>query len=184
MSCIAKQGTTLFTHDKVWGNPFVDSAFARLELWDDLAYLQNYEHLPYRRASSFGVDDGGLPVAVHDHQWQPSEYYSSYTLPSFTVFAPRPDGDDFVALSTSRLPSWLSVQHVERNRAFLGTYGGLLMVNLDAPEKPIAQAFFKTWYWYYGDIPARIIDDQVYVPAGPSGIQQLGIDASNLLQSP
>jgi len=176
---VAKKGSVLFTQDKLWGQQFVDSGIAKLELSGDLAHLQNYEHLPFRRVNSFGVDEGGLPVAVHGLQWQPH----GGTYPAFSVFAPRPDGDDFVALSTTRLPTYLWLQHVERKRAFLSTYNGVLMVNLDAPETPFAQAFFKTWY-YGGSNGPRIIDDEVYLPAGPSGIQQLGIDASNLLQTP
>ncbi|MRG97231.1 hypothetical protein [Polyangium spumosum] len=163
----------------------MDSAIARLELHEDLAYLQNYEHLPFRRVRSIGVDDGGLPVAVHGLQWQPYSYFYGTSIePSFSVFAPRPDGDDFVELSTTPLPTSLTLEHVEQKRAFLRTYNGLVLVDLDDPGAPRAQAFFKTWYWYHGTGPARIVDDQVYVPAGPAGILQLGIDESNLLQSP
>ena len=77
---------------------------------------------------------------------------------------------------------YLWVEKVAQRRAFLSTYDGVLMVNLDAPEAPFAQAFLRTWYW--GSNVPRIIDDEVYLPAGPSGIQQIGIDDSNLLQSP
>ena len=60
--------------------------------------------------------------------------------------------------------------------------GSTLMVNLDKPEKPLAQAFFYGAYYNYsyGTKPL-VADGEIYVPAGPYGIHQIGVDETNLL---
>jgi hypothetical protein len=53
----------------------------------------------------------------------------------------------------------------------------MLMVNIEDPEHPAAQAYFPSGSW-----SRSVIDeDEILVASGRYGIQQLDLDATNIL---
>ena len=184
---IDKRGQTLVTHDKVWGARFMKSAITALELGPDGAEIVNRHQIQDRSVNRI-VMDGDNAVLLDSSLWRPhalSAYYEDKWDQEIRLSilgpqaAPMPGYD---VLSETPLPTWINIGNVEQHRAFIEVSGSSLMVNLDNPEKPLAQAFFLGAYYSYsyGTKPL-IADGQVYVPGGPYGIHQIGVDETNVL---
>jgi hypothetical protein len=168
---VAVNGTEIFTHDKVWGDQLIESAVARLELHDGLAYLQSYQRFPERRLHGIVVGDRGLPLLTSSSVWLP--YTSRQKL---TVLAPA-GGGGFDVRSDAPI-QWQGTPYATAaNRAFFQVAGGVLMLDVENPGQPLGQAYFQTLYQRSEVV---IGDNDVLLAAGRYGIHQLDLCTSNL----
>jgi hypothetical protein len=188
---LAVNGSTLYTVDKVWGEHFVESAAARLELSGATASLQAYQRFANRTVGAVAFDGAGMAVAHHDSIWRPISWrYGWDPGRTLSVLGARasggqnlpsqanpPAGTGFEVLSESRIPGWLSVRELANNRALLEVPEGMMMVNLDTPRQPRAQAAFPVYEW-----PREFVfeGNELLFAAQFYGIHQIDLDDGNL----
>jgi hypothetical protein len=184
------QGTTLFTRDRVWGDQYMETAISRLELQNGLAYLQNNQRFEGRNVTQVVLDEQQMPLVVHGLIWIPSHSWTGWNdNRKLSLLAPAqsPMGTPgFDVLSESRMPGWATLIEATQHRALFETQGGMLVLDIDDPLHPQAQAYFPAWYWSWG--PSQwtnhLIDaNEILFAGGPFGIHQLGLDDTNLLPS-
>jgi hypothetical protein len=176
------KGNKLFTRDRVWGDQFMETAVASLKLHQGRAHLQHYLRMANRRVHAVAIDDGKRPLVTHTRVWQPYSWYGGWdSHQSLTILDPAGkagDGGAFEALSDNRLLAWASLRQVTGHRAMFDIDGGQLMINVEDPEQPFAQAYFPSWW--YGTTDALINGDEILVVGRQYGIHELDLDATNL----
>ncbi|HTN83968.1 MAG TPA: hypothetical protein VL242_09790, partial [Sorangium sp.] len=191
---LAIQGNSIFANDRVWGDQYIETAIARLELHEGLAYLQEYQRFPNRRVHAISIDERGLPVVTHSLIWRPVNSWYSVSDPNYklTTLSPLAEGEapppppenenptppEFDMLSTVRIAPWASLRDTTDLRALFEVPGGVLAISLEQPEAPKAQAFFPTWGW-----PERFVasGEEVLFASGRFGIHQLDRETVNLV---
>lgn len=172
---IAVDGDQLYTQDTVWGDDIVETAIARLELFDDLAFLQAWHRFEDAQVYSLMLDGAGHVLASHRTAWL-VQYNNDgdYEGQELTIL----DSANLDALSTVTVDSWATLQDAEAGRALFQAPGGVLIFNVEDATNPYAQAFFPTRGW-----PSNMFleGSDVILPAGRFGIYRFDVDTYNLL---
>jgi hypothetical protein len=174
-------GNHVFTRDRLWGSPFMETAIARAKLKHGLAQLQNYETLPSRAVNGIAMDDNHA-VVLHDTVWNPYGSWSAYNR-KLSILEPSANagaGAGFDTLSESGFNLYGTLLEARNDRALFWDWGGVLMLNLEVAESPQAQAYFPSWNWTHEFVFDK---GEILYAAGPYGIHQLDLDDSNLVVS-
>jgi hypothetical protein len=180
---VAVKGKKLFTRDRVWGNQYMETAIARLQLDGGVAHLRNYEVLADRQVSGVAIDEHQKPLVTHGPIWSDYSWYWGWqNQQKLSIFEPQ--GSGFEELSRSRLTEFSTLLKVAEHRAFFQVPGGVLMANIEDAENPFGQAFFQSGYYYqmgYWKQDVVFHEDEILMAAGRYGIHQIGVDDVNLL---
>lgn len=85
--------------------------------------------------------------------------------------------DKFAVIAELEIDQWAELREARENRALFQVPGGLMVVNLDDPAEPLAQAFFPVTGW-----PQSLIihDASVIVAAGRYGMYRFPLDLVNI----
>jgi len=174
---LAVEGDTIFTRDLQWGDGIVESAVARLELDDGLAYLQAERVFPDEQVASILLDDRGHIVVSSRRVFAVDAGLPISRRQQLSVLDAY--SDDLALLAQVDVETWAGLRDVVAGRVLFQVPGGLLVFNLDDPASPYPQAFFATWGW-----PRQILVDggEIIVPAGRYGIYAFDLDEFNLLE--
>ena len=172
---IAVNGDELYTQDTVWGDDIVETAVARLELHDNLAYLQAWHRFEDQQVYSLMLDGAGHVLASHRTAWLVAyDNNSDYEGQMLSIL----DSADLALRSTVEVDSWATLQDAAGGRALFQAPGGALLFNVDNPAAPYAQAFFPIRGW---SSDMFIDGDDIILPAGRYGIYRFDADTFNLL---
>lgn len=171
----AVEGSALYTVDRFWRARQAQSAVARLRLEGDRAILEGYRPFSDAIVQTVATDGAGQVLVSH---WNLRSQRAASAMPiQLTLLDARAAGLE--PLATVPVDSWATLQDVRAGRALFQVPGGLLVFNLENPAAPWPQAFFSTKGW-----PSRFVVEgrEILFAAGPYGIYQLDLGATNLPQ--
>lgn len=171
------EGTTIFTRDTVWGDEIVETAVARLEIFEGLAFLQAKRVFPDQQVDTIVLDGAGHLLVSHRLAWAIAHARGEHdAIQHLSVL--DADSDDLEVLAEVEVDDFAQLRDARSGRALFQVPGGLLVFNLDEPTAPFAQAFFATRGW-----PREILIDhgRIIFAAGRYGIYAFGLDTVNLL---
>lgn len=195
---IAADDSTLYTRDLVWNNSDARTMVARLTVDSGKAHLQASEVFEDRQVSAVKLDGAGHILVSSD------PIYGGGTILPATATSPMVgfpgakiapagsagapdypksklsilDDQDLSVLGEAEIDSWASFQDARGGRALYSVSNGLLVIDVQDPSKPKAQAYFPVAGW-----PNDIIFDgeAILFAAGMYGIHRLDADVFNLL---
>lgn len=172
---IAVEGDEYLTRDQTWGETIVETSVARVKVEDGRARLLARQLFPDVYVSDVKLDAAGHVLVGHRVAWESVQggHDWSQVKQQLTVLSSR----TLERLSTTDVDSWATLQAAIAGRALFGVPGGMLVMNLDDPRLPYAQAYFPTMGW-----PSRIERSgrDVYFAAGRFGIVRFDVDEVNL----
>jgi hypothetical protein len=145
------RGHTLYTHDRIWGEEFIESAIAQVQLIADSAYLRNYYELPARKVNEVQIGPRGLVSVSHQHAWRPVEatwdWPPSQKLTHLQASLGWGGAGSFSLLASDEMPKRAQLRRVVGHTALLEIPGGVLTVNLANPRQPELGGFVPTVDW-------------------------------------
>jgi hypothetical protein len=158
------------------------------------AHLQASEVFADRSVSAVKLDGAGHVLVSSDPIYGGGGIYpaTSPAMPGFpgkvagpSSSADQPksklsilDDQDLSVLGEAELDSWANFRDAKQGRALYQVPGGLLVVDVQDPAKPKAQAYFPVAGW-----PSDIVFDgeSILFAAGSYGIYRLDANVFNLL---
>ncbi len=172
------QGDALYTRDFVWHGENVESAVNKLRLVGDRAVLEARVRYRDRQVSAVKLDGGGHLLVAHRLAWwtaqQDPDFDGSSLVDTLSVLDA---GGALDELSSLDVDSWSALREARDGRALFAVPGGVLVVNLDDPARPFAQAFFPSLGWYQD---MTVDGDAMYIAGGPYGMFAFDLDEFNL----
>jgi hypothetical protein len=171
------EGSTIFTRDTVWGDEIVETAVARLEIFEGLAFLQAKRVFSDQQVDTIVLDGAGHLLVSHRLAWAIAHARGAYD-PIQHLSVLDADSDDLEVLAEVEVDDFAQLRDARSGRALFQVPGGLLVFNLDDPTGPYAQAYFPTRGW-----PREILIDhgRIIFAAGRYGIYAFDLDEVNLL---
>jgi hypothetical protein len=176
---IAAEGETIYTRDWIWEDQDSRTLVARLTIDKDLAYLQASRVFSERTVSAVKLDGAGHMLVSSDPayvRFGPVAAPSSANQPQHKLSIL--DSQTLDISGETDVDTWATFQDATNGRALFSVSGGLLVINVDDPAKPAAQAYFATLAW-----PNAIYFDghEAIFAGGPYGIYRFDTDVFNLL---
>ena len=171
---LAANGETIYTRDTVWGSAIVETAVARLRVFNNLAYLQQSYRFDDQIVQTITLDGAGHLLASHRVAWNVPTSGDGSDLQKLTIL----DAGNMTLLSEVTVDAWASLTRAEAGRALFNVSGGMLVMNLSNPALPFAQAWFPTRGW---SRTFTVRDNRLVFAAGPFGIYEFDLDVFNLL---
>ena len=104
------------------------------------------------------------------YDWEDYDYTRNLTMIDV-------DSQGFDKLSQTEVDDWATLVEARAGRALYQVPGGLLVINMDNPSQPYAQAYYPTRGW---PSDLTVEGDTIYFSAGRYGIYQFGLDDENL----
>ncbi|WP_168211027.1 beta-propeller domain-containing protein [Persicimonas caeni] len=179
---IEVDGDTIITRDSLWGENIVETSINKLVVHNGLAYLKGTKRYRDREVNQVALDGAGHVLVSHRLGWRVAydEHGSSYYEE-----ADRSNYLSVLDMQTNSLPEladfevdrWANLQDARAGRALFSIPGGLLVVNLNNPAAPYAQAYFPTRGWPR-DITVH--NGDVYFAGGYYGMYKFGLNETNL----
>lgn len=183
---IAVADPIVFTRDFVYDEDDVRTMVARLEVDGDVARLRASRVFSERTVDNVKLDGAGHILVSNG----PAYGYAVPAVgPSMLPGELKPEDQPqhkLTILSEETLDvsgevdidSWATFSDAKAGRALFAVNGGLLVVNVEDPAKPHAQAFFRTIAW-----PSEVYFDgqEAMFAGGPYGIYRFDTDVFNLL---
>ncbi len=180
---IAVDGETILTRDFLWGEHIVETSIDKLLVHDGLAYLKGSQRFRDRQVEQVALDHAGHVLVSHRLAWRVADDQVHATGSSDQVDQTNHltildlGADDLTKLADLEVDSWASLRDARLGRALFAVPGGLLVINLDTPSAPYAQAYFPTRGW-----PRDIVvdGDDIYFAGGLYGLYKFGLNETNL----
>jgi hypothetical protein len=170
---IAVDGSSIFTRDIVWDDFDAETLIARLELDGGLARLRAQRLFDQRMVQNVSVDGAGHVLVSHDPVWS---YVNNGNQEPHTLSILN-EGDLAVAGATE-IDNWASFATAKDGKALFNVSGGVLVVNVEDPAAPVAQAYFASEGYWQGKL---LLDrGEILMAAGPYGIHRFDSDTYNL----
>jgi hypothetical protein len=173
-------GQEIFTRDFIWGQNIVESAINKLEVENGLATLVARKRFVDRQVNSMLLDGAGHALVSHRLSWYAVDRDPNLSWEDIkeTLTVLDSAGDDLGFLSQVEIDNWAWLQDAKAGRALYQAPGGLLVINLDDPVQPFAQAFFATLGWPQN---LHLVGDDIIFPAGRYGIYRFNVNEFNLV---
>lgn len=171
---VSMNADVIYTRDLVWGERFVETAIARLQLRDGLAYLQSWRQFEDQYVDAVSLDGVGNLLVSHSDIWDYStspEWNPQHWL---TIL----DAETLVETGSTAVDAWASFAQAVDGRALFAVPGGMLVMNIEDPANPFAQAWFPTRGWWSN---TTVRGDRLIFAAGPFGITEANLNEFNLL---
>jgi hypothetical protein len=177
---LAVDGNTIYTQDVIWGTSRAQSVINKLTLKDGLAYREASYLFANQIVQSVKLDGAGHVLVAHNQTWDSSQACSTtaYNDQTYNTKLTVLSTEDLAKISEIAVDSWATFKTAESGRALFQVSGGLMIINVQDPEAPFAQAYFATPGW-----PQDVLveNGNILIAAGPYGIYQFDASASNLL---
>ncbi len=175
-------GETIVTRDNLWGENIVETSINKLLVHDGLAYLKGSKRYRDREVQQVALDGAGNVLVSHRLGWRVaydehgSEYYNDADQSHYLSILDL-GSSELSELADFEIDRWATLRDARAGRALFSIPGGLLVVNIDTPTSPFAQAYFPTRGW-----PRDIVvdGDVVYFAGGYYGMYKFGLDETNL----
>jgi len=165
---LAIEGNNIYTKETVWGEETVETAIARLEVFDGLAYLQAEQRFMDQIVEDIALDGEGHVLVSH------RLHLDLLPQHSMTVLV----RNNLEVLATIPVAERAKLIAAPPGRAAFLVPGGLFIINLDNPAAPFPQAYFTT----SGRLLGILVDeDRIIFAAGRFGIFVFDLDEFNLL---
>jgi hypothetical protein len=171
---LAADGDILYTRDTAWGDAIVETAIARVRLFEGLAYLQARYQFADQQVEKILLDGAGHLVASHRLAWNVPTSGDGTDLQQLSIL----DGESLELNANVSVDSWATLTRAEAGRALFSVSGGMLVMNTENPANPYAQAWFGTRGWSRN---FTVRDNRLVFAAGPFGIYEFDLDTFNLL---
>ena len=169
---LAVSGDEIYTRNLVWGESKIETAIARLELGNGLAYLRGHHRFVDREVSAVAIDERGLALVTHRPVWG----WNYDDAVQMTILSAQ--GPGLAQVSEIGVDSWADLRSVDSNRALFQVPGGVLVFDIEDAARPRAQAYFATPGWPSSFVVAG---DRALFAAGQYGIYDFPLDTFNLL---
>jgi hypothetical protein len=175
-------GETILTRDFLWGESIVETSINKLLVNSGLAYLKGSKRYRNRQVQQVALDGAGNVLVSHQEAWLAareeygSDYYDEADQSNYLSVLDL-TADALPELAELEIDRWASLRDARLGRALYSVPGGLLVINLDNPASPYAQAYFPTRGW-----PRDIVveGDDIYFAGGLYGMYKFGLDETNL----
>ena len=165
----------IYTRDLVLGERFVEATIARLQLRDGLAYLQSWLQFEDQIVEAVALEGAGNLLVSHSDIWDPSSSTDWWNQPrSLTIL----DADTLVETGNTAMDARSRFAQAVDGRALFAVPGGMMVMNVEDPSSPFAQAWFPTPGWWSN---ATVRGDRFIFAAGPVGITEANLNEFNLL---
>lgn len=172
------QGEALFTRDFSWHGEQIESAVNKLHLDGDRAVLDACVRFRDREVSAVKLDGRGHLLVTHRLAWWVAQQDPDFDWSSLVdTLGVLDAGGSLEQLSALQVDSWSTLREAREGRALFAVPGGVLVVNLDDPALPFAQAYFPSVGWYQD---LTVSGDDMYVAGGPYGMFVFDLDEFNL----
>ncbi len=169
---IAVSGDEIYTRNLVWGEAEIETAIARLEMGNGVAFLRGHHRFADREVSAVAIDERGLALVTHRPVWG----YSYGDDVQMSILSAQ--GQGLTEISEVDVDSWAEMRDVVSNRVLFQVPGGLLVFDIENAAQPRAQAYFATPGWPSSFV---IAGERVLFAAGQYGIYDFALDTFNLL---
>ena len=178
---LVAQGDTLLTQDLLWGQKIIEASINKLELFEGQAFLQGVRRFVDQQVDQVLLDGAGHALVSHYKAWVANyedsqgdweDYDRTRRLSMLDV-----DAEGFDLLSETEVDDWATLKDARQGRALYQVPGGMLVLNLEDPADPHAQAYYPLRGW-----PRDVTVDgtDIYFSAGRYGLYTLGLDTQNL----
>ncbi len=175
---IAVEGATILTRDSVWNTTAIETAVDQLLLSGGLAHLQATRLFTDRTVEKIALDGAGHVIVSHGEPWRSVYTPSALAAPSHRLTILDLGGGTLATLGEAEVDAWAQLEGTIAGRALFSVPGGLLVMNLDDPRAPYAQAYFPMNGWAYGiELAGRV----ALFAAGRFGLHRFDLDTFNLL---
>lgn len=169
-------GATIITMDTVWGEHIIEGAINKLSVRDGRAYLDDRHRMRDQTIQGVELDEQGNLLINHrnyDHyHWYHEDDMALQSLSVFSIAT-----ETLTLQAEVEVDRWASLSQVKNGRAVFEVPGGLLIMNLDDPTNPIAQAYYPARGWSRN---ITVHGDDIFFAAGRFGIYRFDLDAYNL----
>ena len=88
------------------------------------------------------------------------------------------NADTLAETGSTTVDAWASLAQAVDGRALFAVPGGMLVMNIEDPANPFAQAWFPTRGWWSN---STVRGDRLIFAAGPFGITEANLNEFNLL---
>jgi hypothetical protein len=176
---LAVQGDTIYTQDVLWGTSVAQSVINKLTLKDGLAYRQASYLFANQIVETVKLDGAGHVLVSHQQAYNYSQTCSgTSSSQDYATKLTILGASDLSQLSEIAVDNWATFKSAEAGRALFQVSGGLIIMNVQDPVAPYAQAYFPTPGW-----PQDILFERgnILLAAGRYGIYQFDASAFNLL---
>ncbi len=170
-------GDIVYTLDTVWGEQIVEAAVNQLRLEGNRAVLLARKRFDGQEVHRVVMDGNGHLLVTHRPSWVVIQNEGLAWDEVYETLSIYGIDEGFRLMSRFEVDNWADLRQAVAGRALFSVPGGLLVVNLDDPTHPFAQAYFPVMGW-----PGRLLvkDGRVSFAAGPWGIFSFGLDEYNL----
>jgi len=181
------EGSRVFTRDFTYGKQTIESSLNRLVIKENKAILEATRQFPNQTVSTMLLDEAGNAIVSHGPY---RRYYlddavsypvdemvnADVSRPTLTILDAF--GEDLPVLSRFEVDEWAQLRNAQSGRVLFSVPGGLLVINIEDPALPYAQAFFPVFGW-----PQEFLvhDMKIIFAGGRYGVYQFGLDVFNLL---
>ncbi|MFU8802649.1 MAG: beta-propeller domain-containing protein [Bradymonadaceae bacterium] len=184
---IAVDGDVLVTQDVLWGQHIIETALNKVRVTNGRARLEGIHRFVDQNVAQISLDEAGHLLVSHRNAYR-YNYYDYYEdAPSsgeeidygqkLSILDAREAS--FELVTTTDIDRWATLRAVEAGRALFSVPGGLLIINVEDPAQPYAQAYFAAQGW-----PRDIVLDgnDIVMAAGRHGLYRFDTNEFNLLQ--
>ncbi len=176
---IAAEANTLLTEGLLWGQAVVETTINKLTRQGNIAVLQGTHRFQDQLVNQVTLDHAGHALVSHQNSWYYNGNQSSNQDYTNRLSVLDLQGNTLSLMATTDVDSWASLQDARAGRALFQVPGGLLVMNLDNPAAPFAQAYFPTKGWPR-DI--HIHNNDIFFSAGQHGLYRFDLNETNLTQ--
>lgn len=173
---VEDNGRTVVTQDYVWGEQVVEIAINKLTVIGERAMLDARRRFIDQQVHNVALDGRGHLLVSHRVAWRAYDQNNPEdNLQKLTVMDLQTES--MPILSESDVDIWAQLQDARDGRALFSVPGGLLVMDLEDPAEPQAQAWFPTRGW-----PRQLVlhGDDIYFAAGRYGLYRFGLNDFNI----
>lgn len=173
------EGARFVTQDFTWTANSVESSVQLLERVGDRARRLARADFPNEYVESVQLDGEGHVLVSHRLTWEEMERQGLDWNDVRSHLAVLSSAD-LTRASDLPIDAWSTLVGARDGRALFNVPGGLLVVNLDDPAAPFAQAYFPSAGWWTQRIERDA--ETIWLASGRYGVQRFGLDEVNLQQ--
>jgi hypothetical protein len=169
-------GGTIYTHETRYDHVTYEShnLFHALALVDDAAFLQSSVEIPGYPNSFMVEDDAAFTTTYRSETITELDGSTQWVSHSDLIAIDLRQRDDISVASTTEVPfNYAYLQKVEDNRAFVGSWPGIFVYDVEDIDAPSFEGFFRTQGWSQDIL---VDSNRAWVPTGFYGVRILELE--------